>query len=59
MLCKPPVCGILLWQPEQVNTSGERGETDRGGVGEKEEARKREIERRVEFKLTARNKFFI
>lgn len=49
----------MLWQPEQVNTSGERGETDRGGVGEKEEARKREIERRVEFKLTARNKFFI
>ena len=58
MLCKPPVCGILLWQPEQVNTSGER-ETDRVGVGEKEEAGKREIERRVEFKLTARNKFFI
>ena len=58
MLCKPSVCGILLWQPEQVDTSGERGETDRGGVGEKEEARKREIER-IEFKLTARNKFFI
>ena len=32
--------------------------TVRGGVGEKEEARKREIER-IEFKLTARNKFFI
>ena len=48
----------MLWQPEQVDTSGERGETDRGGVGEKEEARKREIER-IEFKLTARNKFFI
>lgn len=48
----------MLWQPKQVNTSGER-ETDRVGVGEEEEAGKREIEGRVELKLTARNKFFI
>ena len=34
-------------------------ETDRVGVGEEEEAGKREIEGRVELKLTARNKFFI